>query len=244
MQVQQTSEYKECIMKYQYFNKIPLLLSSIMLVSGVIFSGNAFANACKVRVSYSNGPFNSRIVGSENFTIHHRSTQTTLRNHMRSIKNMGSHSVNIKYWDISGDHWKSISAGSSRQVSGDLKKTECLGHSHPIRRPPVLKKIRCRAGGNMGLSYNARKNRVTVFFVRTARNRSLSSLRRGQCSVTGISTSISKFCHSGVNDMIWRLNTRSINVSSRQAPYAIKIKKGGTFTLSVRNISNGCINIR
>lgn len=229
-------------MKYKKSNN-KLLLISAMLLSSLLSYNNAIANECKIKVSYSNNLFNTRVTGSNNFVIHHNSTQTTLRNHMRVIRNTGRHSLKIKYWDISGDHWKTIAPGSTKRVSGDLKKTECLGQAHSSS-VVVQKKIRCKAGGGMDLAYNAHSRRVTVRFTRTRRGKPLSSLRQGECSLVGITSGVSKFCHSGVNDMIWKLNSRSINVISRQAPYAIKLKNGGTFTLSVRNISNGCINIR
>lgn len=100
------------------------IISSLLIATS--FASAVQAAGCKVKVKYSNFPFSSTIVGSEQYKIPGNSTSTTLRKHMRVIKNYGSHDVSIKYWDASGNHWTTVKKGTTKKVSGDLKKTKCL----------------------------------------------------------------------------------------------------------------------
>lgn len=105
---------------------IKKLVLTFCLIAAMPFTSAAHAAGCKVKVQYSNFPFSNKIVGSERYTIHAKSTATTLRKHMRVLQNYGEYDVKIKYWDVSGNHWKIVRKGTSRKVSGDLKKVQCL----------------------------------------------------------------------------------------------------------------------
>lgn len=87
----------------------------------------------------------------------------------------------------------------------------------------------------MTLEYNSQQNKVTVNFIKIGGATTASA---GQCVVTGQpwnSTTVGKFCHFGVNDVIYKRNKSSINIISAQAPYLLKIvKTGQPFSLSVR----------
>jgi len=74
-----------------------------------------------------------------------------------------------------------------------------------------------------------------VNFIRTG---GATAASKGQCVLNGLpwnSTSVGKFCHFGVTDVIYKRNKSSLNIISRQAPYILKIiKTEQPFSLRVR----------
>lgn len=110
--------------------------------------------------------------------------------------------------------------------------------------------LNCRLGGDMGHTYNARSQRVTVTFSHANQGTRQQPLRNGQCSWVDRpfrSGEPHKFCQSRVNDLVLKLNARSYSVSSRKAPYLARIKNsnqdGGYFSLKVHNNGQGCMEV-
>lgn len=108
--------------------------------------------------------------------------------------------------------------------------------------------LNCRLGGDMGHTYNSRLQTVTVTFSHATKGTRQRSLGKGQCSWVDRpfrNGEPHKFCQSGVNDLVLKMNARSYAVSSRKAPYLARIKKsdqdGGYFSLKVRNNGRGCM---
>lgn len=102
-----------------------------------------------------------------------------------------------------------------------------------------------RSGGLDGMTaeYNSRTNAVTVNYIK---KRDATVAGQGQCVMIGTpwnSTTYGKFCHFGVDDVIYRKNRTSMNIISAQAPYLLKVlKTGGAFSLRVRSGDARCPN--
>lgn len=95
----------------------------------------------------------------------------------------------------------------------------------------------------MNVNYNSPKNTVIVNFMTRL---GATSASRGHCVINGTpwkSTTYGKFCHFGVNDVIYKKNKSSMNIISAQAPYLLKIiKTGQAFSLRVRSGDSRCPN--
>lgn len=105
-------------------------------------------------------------------------------------------------------------------------------------------RLNCRAGGNMGLTFEDTKNRIKVTFKAPSQGTRNRSLQPGECSWVDRgfrANEPKKFCQSNVKDIVLKINARSFSTSSRQAPYISKIKDGGKFSLKVHNNNKGCM---
>lgn len=94
----------------------------------------------------------------------------------------------------------------------------------------------------MTLEYDSSKNIATVQFIK---RKGATRMDHGQCVMSGKpwkSTSVGKLCHFGVKDVIYRRNANSVNIISNQAPYLVKVVKGGKFVLKVHSDNNRCPN--
>jgi hypothetical protein len=95
----------------------------------------------------------------------------------------------------------------------------------------------------MTLRYSVPEQKVVVNFVN---QNNPGSLNHGQCTLGNQSLgggAMGKFCHFNVNDIVYSKNLNSMNLTSDQAPYLIKIiKKGGGFSLNVHRENNLCSN--
>lgn len=105
--------------------------------------------------------------------------------------------------------------------------------------------LNCAFGGNMGIKYDARANKVTGTFAAASAGTRNQGLSHGQCSWVDRAlrgNEPRKFCQRNVNDVVVTMNVRSYAVRSRIAPYLRQQQLGGYFSLRVSN-SNGCLNV-
>ena len=95
----------------------------------------------------------------------------------------------------------------------------------------------------MTVSYDSFKNTAIISFMKYGGAKTPS---RGSCVLKGTpwnATSVGKFCHFGVDDVIYKKNLSSMNIISRKAPYLLKIlKTGQAFSLRVRSGDSRCPN--
>ena len=93
----------------------------------------------------------------------------------------------------------------------------------------------------MRVSYDSFKNTAIISFMKYGEAKTPS---RGSCVLKGTpwnATSVGKFCHFGVDDVIYKKNLSSMNIISRKAPYLLKIlKTGQAFSLRVRSGDSRC----
>lgn len=105
--------------------------------------------------------------------------------------------------------------------------------------------LNCAFGGNMGLTYDARLQKVTGTFTAATAGTRTQRLNHGQCSWVDRALRAHeprKFCQRNVRDVVVKMNARSYVLRSRTAPYLRKAQLGGYFSLKVTN-SNGCLNV-
>ena len=221
-------------------------------VLGVVLSVMAFtsvveANECKIKVGYANNAIDNKLRGTVAYVIHDNSTLTTAKKHMRKVINHGDHDVKISYWDITGNHKKTVKKGKTAWVSGDLKETRCLTTpKHKVKSY----RLNCAAGNNMTIQYNRvteRKkgieNRLLVTFKAAAKGTKYGKLNHGECSWVDCklkSNEPKKFCHENIYDFSFTKNARGYALKSKKASYVDKLRIGGMFSLKVKN-KNGCL---
>jgi len=105
--------------------------------------------------------------------------------------------------------------------------------------------LNCRAGGeDMGLSFRAKTNLITVGFSPGNKGTKQQPLKKGECSWVdrGIGEDEPvKFCHGNIDDIIFSYTGKKFSIRSQKAPYVRKVKLGGYFSLKVRNNNKGCL---
>jgi len=206
----------------------------VTLTLGLMAFGS-FLNAgeCKVRVGFSNNALDNKLRGSVEYVIHHKSTLTTKKNHMRKVKNHGGHDVKVSYWDITGHHKKTVKKGKTAWISGDLKEVTCL------TKPVHSYRLDCVAGGDMVATYF--KHRLTTKFKSGA---DYKHLRKGECAWHDRklrSNEPRKICQ-GITDFKFVKTRRGYTATSAHATYLRKMQTGGKFSVQVRK-KNNCFNV-
>jgi len=224
--------------------RLTLLLSSLAFVS------MANANECKVSIGYANNALDSKLRATVEYVIHHASTATTSKNHMRKVINHGSHDVKISYWSATGNHTKIVKKGKTAWVSGDLKETTCL--KTPKDKPKSYR-LDCAGGNSMTVQYNRSterrrgiKNRLIVTFKAATKGTKYAKLKSGECSWGDRrlkNNEPKKFCQYSVTDLAFTKNSRGYALASKKAPYVAKLRTGGKFSLMVIN-KNGCMVVQ
>ena len=220
------------------------------LLSTLAFVSVVEANECKVTVGYANNAFDNKLRGTVEYVIHHASTSTTNKNHMRKVINHGNHDVKISYWSATGNHTKIVKKGKTAWVSGDLKETKCLqSPSHKAKSY----RLDCVAGKSMTVQYNRSterrrgiKNRLLVTFKAGAKGTRYGRLNHGECSWVDRrlrNNEPKKFCHYNVTDLAFTKNSKGYALASKKASYADKLRIGGKFSLMVTN-KNGCMVVK
>ena len=218
-----------------------------LLLSTLAFVSIANANECKVKVGYANNALDNKLRGTVKYVIHHASTLTTSKKHMRKVINHGNHDVKIFYWSATGNHSKIVKKGKTAWVSGDLKETKCLTKPKHKAKSYILN---CRAGKSMTVQHNRSnerrrgiKNRLLVTFKAAAKGTKYGKLNHGECSWVDRrlkSNEPKKFCQYNVTDLAFTKNSRGYALASKKAPYVDKLRIGGKFSLKVIN-KNGCM---
>lgn len=222
--------------------KIQTLLSAMLLLTSL-----SIANECKIKVDYAKNALDNTLRGNVQYVIHHASTLTTSKKHMRKVTNHGNHDVKISYWSATGNHTKIIKKGKKAWVSGDLKETKCL------KTPTHAYRLDCAAGNSMTVQYNrsterARgiKNRLLVTFKAAKKGTKYGRLNHGECSWVDRAFKANepkKFCQYNVYDLAFTKNSNGYALRSKKAPYVDKLRTGGKFSLMVTK-KNGCMVVK
>jgi len=119
-------------------------------------------------------------------------------------------------------------------------------YANPVSNTGLVLKCNAKLGKGdkptgMTLRYSVPEEKVVVNFVN---QNNPSSLNHGQCTLNNQTLGDRKmghFCQFNVNDIVYSRNSTSMNLTSKQAPYLIKIlKNGGEFSLNVHKNDNRC----